>query len=358
MVSQKAEVREAGIGSDAASGGILLGYVLDIARVDATSLALRHKYRGVWKNWSWREVAADIDRWASALAAHGVGSGTAIAIVGEIDPTLIFSSIAALSLGAEVVTAPEDIAAAEIGTLVAARQVRVAVIQSRYSVATWQDALQPRGGSVRIVFDHATPNGVSPDRAVATVADFLESAAPSSVSTLGASPGTQSVRLTLWAEASTAWPDALITISEAWLAAGHVLALPERLASAGNDRAEIGPDRWIASFTRFAASAAEISDRLPRAGSWTHRLAAPALRPTSRPGSLMRRLLRRRLGLSRLTEIEVGGQRQAAPHDLTAERLFASLGVTVSGSIDQSVPRAAASAPEANHRLIFAGSRR
>ncbi|HXW30779.1 MAG TPA: hypothetical protein VEK55_15565 [Xanthobacteraceae bacterium] len=89
------------------------------------------------------------------------------------------------------------------------------------------------------------------------------------------------------------------------------------------------PNRRIASAERVTAAYAEIASRLPLDCGVGAGIVARALRSRESSGSLLASffttLRRYRLGLSRLSTIEVGGVRELSSHN-DAVRLFTALG--------------------------------
>jgi acyl-CoA synthetase (AMP-forming)/AMP-acid ligase II len=285
--------------------------LLAAAEVRPEAVALRTKSRGDWRIWTWRDLLREIDRFSTFLEGRGIGHGTAVALVGEIRPSILFSALAAAAIGAAIVPVAPEATAAEIGALLDRKPIGLAVIQGRRALAAWLQAAAPRPRPVVLVFDHVTPTGKTPEDGVIPLAAVL-SVAPARGwdEQLGTAGRSSRAGPALWVEASTAWPEALDVLVDAWLGIGASLALPELLGAAARDRAEIRPDRWIASAEAAAAAAADIGSR------W---------RPTG-PASWRRLLLglaRRRLGLSRLTAVEVQGRSPAA------QAVFEQLGLAV-----------------------------
>ena len=317
-------------------GATILDQLIESAARDPSAVALRHKRRGVWVVWSWRDVVAAVDRYASALNRLGLESGSAVAFTGEISPDLIVAAVAARTAGASLLSiAPLAKAAAIREKLAgdAVGSVRVAIVQGRAALAEWLDATTSSDRPIQIVFDHVTPDGRPPNSAVRLIAD-LRNHAPANgwAERLAAGSNVAApIKPILWVEATTAWADGLDAVIDSWISSGDALALPELLAASVRDRREIKPNRWVASAERVAALHAEIVSRLPLARGVVGRIVARALRSGESSGSLAASLLatvlRQRLGLSRLRSIDVGGARGLSTHNETAERLFAALGV-------------------------------
>jgi hypothetical protein len=312
----------------------VLEQLLKAAGRDPDGVALRHKHRGVWIVWSWRDVVAAVDRYASALSRYGLEPGSAVALAGEISPNLVIAALAARVAGAPLLSiAPQAKASAIREALASGAHgvVRVAIVQGRTALAEWLDATASSDRPIQIVFDHITPDGRPPNSSVRLIAD-LRNQAPANgwAERLEAASKAAPVEPILWVEATTAWADGLDAVIDSWIGSGEALALPELLAASVRDRQEIRPNRWIASAERVAAAYAEIASRLPLDRGIAGRIVARAPRSKesseSLVASLLTALLRQRLGLSRLRFIEVGGTRELPTHYEPIERMFAALG--------------------------------
>jgi acyl-CoA synthetase (AMP-forming)/AMP-acid ligase II len=307
--------------------------VVEAARARPDAVALRYKHRGVWLVWNWRDVVREVDRFASFLRERAIGGGTAIAIVGEIRPSALFAAIAGYAIGAKVLLIAPDADRQEVAAALAKNSLYVVLVQGRQALATWLQALGQNNRSTQIVFDHATPGDVAPDKAVLPLSEVTKvSRLHGWADTLDLVRGQpESGGEAVWIEASTSWSEAADVIIRAWLSSRHVLAIPELTAAAARDRVEIRPHRWIASSDCATVAAAEIAGRLPRTTGWLNSAARkmPALR------HLLVNLIRYRLGLSRLTVIEVEAAWQASAAARAAEATFASLGIPLQASMLQ-----------------------
>ena len=77
-------------------------------------VALCHEHRGAWIVWSWRNVVAAADRYASGLHRHEVEPGSAAALAGEISPNLVIATLAARISGASLLSIAPDAKASGI----------------------------------------------------------------------------------------------------------------------------------------------------------------------------------------------------------------------------------------------------
>lgn len=307
-----------------------LDRLIEAARRDPKSSALRHKHRGAWDAWSWRSLVAAVDRFASGLRRHGVEAGSVVAFAGEVSPNFLIGALATRAIGAAVISIAPGAGTAAIAAALRGLPVRLAVVQGREALAEWIQAGQAAATSIPIVFDHVTPEGRSPHPSVSPIASLRDHAAEQGwVETLGVSSSAPRRKSTLWVEATTTWPDGLDIITDLWLVTGETLALPELLAASARDRFEIRPNRWIASSDRLIAATVEITGRLPSGGGPAARFVAHAMgssRSMSIAAPFVWGLLRYRLGLSRLNFVEVGDDHRRTKQGEEAGALFAALG--------------------------------
>jgi hypothetical protein len=313
--------------------------LMDAARSDPDVTALRYKYRGGWLAWNWRDVVREVDRFASFLRDRDIGVGAGIAIVGEIRPSIVFGALAAQARGADVVLVAPAASLSEVTATLNRVTISLVLIHGRQALATWLKALERYTLPVQIVFDHVAPDGTTPEKAVLPLSDVLRtSPANGWADALGRATGRSAARRqTLWVESSTAWPQAAHILIEEWLGSGNILAVPELLAAAARDRAETRPNRWIASAECVVAASAEIAGRLPRPDGWMMSLTAriPVLH------WLLLNLMRRRLGVSRLSTIEVERHWWASTAKGVAESVFSSLGVALRVTANESIEQGA-----------------
>jgi long-chain acyl-CoA synthetase len=77
--------------------------VLRWARERPTSLALRHRELGLWREYSWREYAECCAQTGLGLLTLGVGAGDRVAIIGDNRPEWCFADLGIQGIGAVVV---------------------------------------------------------------------------------------------------------------------------------------------------------------------------------------------------------------------------------------------------------------
>lgn len=74
----------------------------------------RHKQDGVWREFTWRAIAAEVRALAFGFAARGIRRGDAVVIMSENRPEQFWVELAVLSLGGKVIALYPDASDAEI----------------------------------------------------------------------------------------------------------------------------------------------------------------------------------------------------------------------------------------------------
>jgi len=74
-----------------------------------SAIALREKQGGLWRQWSWAEMARAVSARAGALAARGLGPGDVLAVIGDGRADWLITERAALSLGVAVLALAGDL---------------------------------------------------------------------------------------------------------------------------------------------------------------------------------------------------------------------------------------------------------
>jgi len=315
------------------------------ARARADEPALIHKHRGVWVSRRWRDVLAEIDRLAAGLRSLGLAPGDLVAVDGEITARLFLTAAAVLASGGRILAVPISASAEELDRVLQDPAVALVLGQGRETVAEWS-AATTKQRRVPIIFDHATPDSRPPDEGMVTLDNLRGLGAPLGWAEGLATTPPDGVEEILWTEETTDWREGLDVLLTDWISEGVPLALPELLAAAARDRAEIGPGRWIASIDRIERVAGTIRERLPERTSATGRLVAGALGGSRTPWAVgLSALLRKRIGLARLTGVEVYGPPGRDP-SLEARQLFLQLGVPLSSRGQRDFGNRPADAPQ------------
>lgn len=351
------------------------------ARERGAAIALRHKRRGLWRTWTWRDLADNVERIADALAGQGFTAGDTAVIAGHVRPHAIAFALAAQALGGRAqpidpgADLPEGIA---LGYVFAEDQVQVdrviaapgiasaaviAYADARGLAAYEHPALRAiddldagPGGALGVYRAQAAATATTGPGAISAHAPAwqlagvhrhgeLIAAARARVAELGLRPGDNGLVI-----APAAWqPNALTALVE-WLVAGFTLSVPETAASIPTDLRELAPSYVFAPARTYHALHAETLARLPPPGTWRRRFVDAALAGRRVPSGLrdtldriaVRAPLRRTLGWTHV-RIAVTSD---APLAESSARFFAALDVAVLGPGQSVRDRAAASATQ------------
>ncbi|MFZ2102750.1 MAG: AMP-binding protein, partial [Oricola sp.] len=95
---------------------------------------MRHKDNGIWKSWTWAELADEIRAFSIGLKAIGLKAGDKVAIVGQNRPRLYWSFCAVQALGGIPVPVYADSVADEMVYVLDHAGVRFAVCQDQEQV--------------------------------------------------------------------------------------------------------------------------------------------------------------------------------------------------------------------------------
>jgi long-chain acyl-CoA synthetase len=115
--------------------------------------AFREKYLGIWQEWSWLQVNAEVRALACGLAALGFERGMNLAIIGDNRPRLYWAMLAAQCLGGVPVPLYQDAPAADMAHVLNDADIEFAVVEDQEQVDKLLElqALCPRVR--RIVFE-------------------------------------------------------------------------------------------------------------------------------------------------------------------------------------------------------------
>jgi long-chain acyl-CoA synthetase len=115
--------------------------------------AFREKYLGIWQEWSWLQVNAEVRALACGLASLGFGRGMNLAIIGDNRPRLYWAMLAAQCLGGVPVPLYQDAPAADMAHVLNDADIEFAVVEDQEQVDKLLElqALCPRVR--RIVFE-------------------------------------------------------------------------------------------------------------------------------------------------------------------------------------------------------------
>jgi len=87
--------------------------LLERAAENPSRLVERHKYRGIWREYTFADVLDNVRAFALGLHAMGLKPGETVAIIGENEPEHFWAEFAALALGGKVVSLYPDLTAGE-----------------------------------------------------------------------------------------------------------------------------------------------------------------------------------------------------------------------------------------------------
>ena len=95
------------------------------------SPANRQKELGIWKSWTWAEVADEVNRLACGLASLGFQRGDKLAVIGNNRPRLYWSMVATQVLGGIPVPLYQDSVAEEMLYVLENADVKYAIVQNQ-----------------------------------------------------------------------------------------------------------------------------------------------------------------------------------------------------------------------------------
>jgi len=128
------------------------------ARVRPLRPAMRHKDLGIWRQWTWAEMAMTVRHYALGLMAHGVAAGDKVAIIGNNRPKLYWSMMTVQSIGAVPVPVYADAVAEEMAYVLAHAEVRFACVQDQEQVDKILSVADQIAGLMLVFYDE--PRGL------------------------------------------------------------------------------------------------------------------------------------------------------------------------------------------------------
>lgn len=289
------------------------------AHVRPTRPAMRHKDLGIWRTWTWSEMAETIRAYAAGLRQLGLERGATIAVIGENRPAMYWTILAAQWLGAIPVPVYSDAVADEMAYVLAHADVGFAVVQDQEQVdklITIQGKIpnlkvvlydEPRGlrdydhsqlhalddiiekGRTQLAADPAAAAAIDAERDRGTADDI--SIILYTSGTTGRSKGVlfsagrsiAAARDTVEFDKLTDRDEVLAYLPLAWvgdhylnyahaMVAGFCVACPESRETAEADLQEIGPTFYFAPPRIFEALLTRITIRMEDAGSLKRRM--------------------------------------------------------------------------------------
>lgn len=306
-------------GSDTLQLDTFAKLLCEHARVRPTRPAMRHKDLGVWRTWTWSEMAETIRAYAAGLRQLGLERGATIAVIGENRPAMYWTILAAQWLGAIPVPVYADAVADEMAYVLAHADVGFAVVQDQEQVdklITIQDKIpnlkvvlydEPRGlrdydhsqlhslgeiiekGRTQLAADPVAAAAIHAERDRGTADDI--SIILYTSGTTGRSKGVlfsagrsiAAARDTVEFDKLTDRDEVLAYLPLAWvgdhylnyahaMVAGFCVACPESRETAEADLQEIGPTFYFAPPRIFEALLTRITIRMEDAASLKRRM--------------------------------------------------------------------------------------
>ena len=96
--------------------------------------AIRYKYHGLWKTWTWKDADSIVKALACGLAAKGLKPNDKVAIIGNNIPQLYFAMIAVQCLGAVPVPVHPDSNPKELTSFLNNCEAKLAIVQDQQQV--------------------------------------------------------------------------------------------------------------------------------------------------------------------------------------------------------------------------------
>ena len=109
-------------------------YLLRNAELHAKRVAMRHKDLGIWREWTWAAVCAEVQAFSIGLLELGLKPGDKVAIIGANRPKLYWSFSAIQSIGGIPVPMYSDAVADEMVYVLEHADVRFAICQDQEQI--------------------------------------------------------------------------------------------------------------------------------------------------------------------------------------------------------------------------------
>jgi long-chain acyl-CoA synthetase len=108
--------------------------LLDRAKRHPEKIAMREKELGIWQEWNWYQMCAEVRAFACGLAVRGLRRGDRVAIVGDNRPQLYWAMVAVQCLGGVPVPLYQDAVAEEMQFVLEHAETRFAVVEDQEQV--------------------------------------------------------------------------------------------------------------------------------------------------------------------------------------------------------------------------------
>lgn len=155
--------------------GTLHGLFLERVRRTPDNIAYRHFIGNAWRDYSWREMAAEVARWQAALAGLGLQRGDRVAIMLRNCPYWMMFDQAAMSLGLVVVPLYTVDRPDNIAYIVNNAEVKVLLFENAEQWQALRTVRDQMRSVLRFVSIDEIPN--RNDHSLKSMAEFLPEAA-------------------------------------------------------------------------------------------------------------------------------------------------------------------------------------
>src|ERR1700686_2727711 len=146
--------------------------LLEHAHARGERPATREKDLGIWRAWTWAQVADEVRALACGLAALGFKRGMRLAIIGDNRPRLYWSMTAAQSLGGIAVPMYQDAPAAEFAYVLNDAEIVYAIVEDQEQVDKMLEAASQVPSLKHICYDD--PRGLRNYEGVSSVDRLME----------------------------------------------------------------------------------------------------------------------------------------------------------------------------------------
>ncbi len=241
----------------------------ELATQQPDTLALLHKEYGHWRAYRWQDVLSDVTELVSRLGERGLGAGGRFAVCGSFEPKQLLLALAALELGAQLISVPRGLSGPALQTWLAPLGLQHAYVQSRKDIAAWAACsvlaqssghlLTARGSAVNVGRWHSEAVAALQGR---SAREPLRQALCTALHK----------REVAWVQEGSDWADGLEQVLRHWLGQGLVLAVPETQDTATRDRFDIQPTQLILSDAARTQVADELRQRVHPGAGWRARL--------------------------------------------------------------------------------------
>ncbi|MEI8147006.1 MAG: AMP-binding protein, partial [Alphaproteobacteria bacterium] len=116
---------------------------------------MRHKDLGIWKTWTWAEVAGEVDAFSLGLGGLGLKADDKVAIIGRNRPRLYWSMTAIQAWGAVPVPVYSDSVADEMAYVLEHAEATIAIVEDQEQVDKVLSVADRLPKLAHIIYDEA-----------------------------------------------------------------------------------------------------------------------------------------------------------------------------------------------------------